>query len=336
MKCSFKEESTVKTVYKYYSIIISVGLLAGSGIGFYDFETPYNFSEVILCTYVIIFAVLNIVSYIFKRVMQKYFGFLYTFLGRAIFYALLGTLALPIMPRNSTELWIWTAFVFACLTILNAILHLIALCYYRRNISLAYVDLEEDKKRRKESVDEKREDHVSEHNEPEGFPVKSVPSIHASNGDSNVTFDCRAFFSPGDEPLNTINSLIKSVKKTLDICVFTITDDRVFKEIVAAFSRGVKIRVISDDEQTKALGSDVGKLAKAGIPTRTDNSPAHMHHKFAIFDNSYAVTGSFNWTRAASNENRENIIVTNHSGLIVQFQKEFDKLWNEFVKNDLK
>jgi len=211
MKCSFKEESTVKTVYKYYSIIVSVGLLAGSGVGFYYFERPYDFSEVILCTYVIIFSVLNIISYIFKRIMQKYFGFLYTFFGRAIFYALLGTLALPIIPRNSTELWIWTSFVFACLTIINAILHLLALCYYRRNISLAYVDLEEDKKRRKESIGEKSEDHESEHT---ASTIKSLPSFHASNGDSNSPkFDCRAYFSPGEEPLNTINSLIANVKK---------------------------------------------------------------------------------------------------------------------------
>jgi len=61
-----------------------------------------------------------------------------------------------------------------------------------------------------------------------------------------------------------------------------------------------------------------------------------MHHKFAVFDNSYVLTGSFNWTRAATKENRENIVITNHSGLVVQFKNEFDKLWNEFAKNDLK
>ena len=59
----------------------------------------------------------------------------------------------------------------------------------------------------------------------------------------------------------------------------------------------------------------------------TDSTEAHMHHKFAIADNDLLLTGSYNWTRSASTENNENVIVTNHEKLVAPFREEFDKMW---------
>jgi phosphatidylserine/phosphatidylglycerophosphate/cardiolipin synthase-like enzyme len=52
-----------------------------------------------------------------------------------------------------------------------------------------------------------------------------------------------------------------------------------------------------------------------------------MHHKFAVADGDLLLTGSYNWTRSASTENNENIIVSNNTPLVKQFQQEFDKMW---------
>ena len=55
-------------------------------------------------------------------------------------------------------------------------------------------------------------------------------------------------FSPGDDCLNDIIELIQSADKYLDVCVFTISDNRISDELIKAYNSGVDIRVISDNE----------------------------------------------------------------------------------------
>ena len=90
---------------------------------------------------------------------------------------------------------------------------------------------------------------------------------------------------------------INRAQKSMDVCVFTITNNRLASAVNAAHQRGVQVRVISDDECMKHKGSDVHWLHEKGIPVRTDlNEATHMHNKFLIIDRTHVLTGSFNWT----------------------------------------
>lgn len=139
-----------------------------------------------------------------------------------------------------------------------------------------------------------------------------------------------ARFSPGMECLNAINSEFRRAAKSADVCVFTITDDRIVEAMLAAHKRGVNVRVISDDEKSTDRGSDIDRLAKAGLDVRTDSSPSHMHHKFAVFDGTRVVTGSYNWTRSAAAHNHENLIISDDTELAIAFVKTFARLWERF------
>jgi cardiolipin hydrolase len=141
----------------------------------------------------------------------------------------------------------------------------------------------------------------------------------------------KAHFSPGSACRNAIGSLLREARKTVDICVFTITDDRITDEIVHALDRGVSIRIITDNDKAEDIGSDTLRLRSLGIPVRTDRTSNHMHHKFAIFDNATCVTGSYNWTRSAAEYNEENIVVQYDTSLIHQFRNAFDTLWESFA-----
>jgi cardiolipin hydrolase len=138
-----------------------------------------------------------------------------------------------------------------------------------------------------------------------------------------------AFFSPGEAPLGKITGLLSAARKTVDICVFTITDDRISKAIVAAHKRGVQVRIISDDDKAGDRGSDVDRLRDLGIAVRVDHTRHHMHHKFALFDRAQLLTGSYNWTRSAQMHNHENVIVTSDARLNGAFNDVFDRLWAE-------
>lgn len=142
----------------------------------------------------------------------------------------------------------------------------------------------------------------------------------------------RVYFSPGPACLNQLIQLISQSKECMDICVFTLTDDRLREPIAAAFKRGVTVRVVTDGDKTKDLGSDIWWLESHGIEVHHEFSKHHMHHKFAVFDQKIVVTGSYNWTRGAEQSNRENILVTNEPGAVHHYLDEFQSLWNEFAK----
>jgi len=139
------------------------------------------------------------------------------------------------------------------------------------------------------------------------------------------------YFSPGSNCRNKIIDLLRNAKKTADICVFTITDNSISREITRSADRGVAVRIISDDEKSEDLGSDIEALARHGIPVRTDNAQSHMHHKFALFDSVELLTGSYNWTRSAADFNEENLIAIRDGNAIRSFQDEFNRLWEKMV-----
>lgn len=137
----------------------------------------------------------------------------------------------------------------------------------------------------------------------------------------------QAYFSPGDQCVSAVTGALRHAKRTVDICVFTITDNRISDAIVDSHRRRVRVRIITDNDKAEDLGSDVIRLDECGIPVRVDRSSNHMHHKYAIVDNECLITGSYNWTRSASEYNEENIVALYERVLIRQFSDHFDKLW---------
>jgi mitochondrial cardiolipin hydrolase len=140
--------------------------------------------------------------------------------------------------------------------------------------------------------------------------------------------DSRACFSPGDACLNTILGELGRARKTADICVFTITDDRIAQAIIAAHQRRVVVRIITDNDKQYDGGSDIERLRRAGVQLKVDETEHHMHHKFAVLDGETLLNGSYNWTRSASAYNEENLVVTSDAGLVQTFSRQFARMWD--------
>jgi len=181
------------------------------------------------------------------------------------------------------------------------------------------------------------------YNEGHFTPVVEVAPKEKEESEPTIPLDLKeslteVMFFPDTEDFINVHRIchyLSSARKTLEICVFTITDDRFSKVLLDAHKKGVEVRIITDDEKSIDPGSDIEAFLKAGIKLRMDCSHAHMHHKFAILDGLIIMNGSFNWTRSASKENRENVMVSNDKAFVAQFQKEFEHLWQEFAKNPL-
>jgi phosphatidylserine/phosphatidylglycerophosphate/cardiolipin synthase-like enzyme len=142
----------------------------------------------------------------------------------------------------------------------------------------------------------------------------------------------RAYFSPGDACLSAILGLLGKARVSLDICVFTITDDRIARAILEAHARGVRVRVITDNDKQYDGGSDIERLRGAGIALKVDETEHHMHHKFALVDGTTLLNGSYNWTRSAGSFNEENLVVSSEPALVQAFARQFTALWDALAR----
>ena len=139
------------------------------------------------------------------------------------------------------------------------------------------------------------------------------------------------YFTPGLSCEEEIWAHIEGAD-TIDIAVYSITNDNIVFAIEEAYQRGAKIRIITDYLQSQGRNSLVPKLRDMGIPIRTNKSEKTnklihkiMHNKFAIFNNKYVETGSYNWTNSATQRNAENCIFLEN--VERKYMREFEKLW---------
>jgi len=158
--------------------------------------------------------------------------------------------------------------------------------------------------------------------------VKLLTPLVSAVPQANVAEAC---FTPQHDGAARIVRLFGEAKKSVDVCVFTITDDRITTAMLAAHRRGVRIRVITDNEKSFDPGSDIERLIQSGLAVRQDHTEFHMHHKFAVFDQRLLLTGSYNWTRSAALHNEENFVLTSDVKLIRAFAQLFEELWEQFT-----
>jgi mitochondrial cardiolipin hydrolase len=156
-------------------------------------------------------------------------------------------------------------------------------------------------------------------------------ALRAHDAPSAPAVTSRAWFGPQDPLAALLASQLEAARQGIDAAVFTITDDRIAAALIAAHQRQVRVRILTDDDKAGDPGSDIWRLQRAGIPVRTDHSPSWMHHKFAVIDGHTLINGSYNWTRAASRDNRENFLISGDPQLVQAYQDAFERLWTEFA-----
>jgi phosphatidylserine/phosphatidylglycerophosphate/cardiolipin synthase-like enzyme len=135
------------------------------------------------------------------------------------------------------------------------------------------------------------------------------------------------YFSPSLDCEERIVEAIKNSKKEIVVAVYSINNKKIVDALETAHNNGVNIRVLTDSLQAAGKSSKVLTLVNAGLNLRVHSVNKIMHNKFAVFDSKKAVSGSYNWTLAASNQNSENCILFDEPNVIKTYLGEFDRLW---------
>lgn len=151
-----------------------------------------------------------------------------------------------------------------------------------------------------------------------------LPPRHAT-----TPTDVAVYFTPGTECEDRIITELGRAT-TVDIAVYSITNPKIADAIIAAHRRGAMVRIITDRTMAGHKSSLIDELSADGIPVRTNRRHKIEHNKFAIFDNQRIVTGSYNWTTAATKSNSENCIFL--PAPAQKYAKRFEVLWRTYYK----
>ena len=117
------------------------------------------------------------------------------------------------------------------------------------------------------------------------------------------------YFSPRGGCTDAIVDELNRAGHTIELQGFSFTSRPIGSALVAAARRGVHVTVLLDGPATSEHRGEPAYVASHGVPVFLDSKHAVHHNKIILIDNRTLMTGSFNFTRAAEEDNAENLLI---------------------------
>jgi phosphatidylserine/phosphatidylglycerophosphate/cardiolipin synthase-like enzyme len=137
------------------------------------------------------------------------------------------------------------------------------------------------------------------------------------------------YFSPDDGVAARIVDLLSRAQESIYFMAFSFTNDAFGETVILQAENGLDVKGVMDYEQVMSnTGTEYDRFAQAGIGVLLDgNFDGLMHHKVFIIDESIVITGSYNFSRNAEENNDENIVIFFSPDIAAQFIKEFERVY---------
>ena len=148
-------------------------------------------------------------------------------------------------------------------------------------------------------------------------------------GPVSVYFSEPGAKNPARSPEDGLARLIDSSRSSFYGAFYDISSERIAGRLMAARARGVDVRLVVEEDNSR--GPVMEALKKAGIPVVTDSGPGLMHNKFAIVDGETVWTGSYNATPNGAAANDNNALAIRSRELAVIFLREFREMFEERI-----
>ena len=155
-------------------------------------------------------------------------------------------------------------------------------------------------------------------------PPTSFPQEHPSS-----TCNWEVYFSPHGGATEAIVKELDKAKSTVLVQAYSFTSAPIAKALLNAHKRGVKVEVILDKSQRTQKYSSATFLSNQGISVKIDAQHAIAHNKVMVIDGETVITGSFNFTKAAEENNAENLLVIGDKKLAERYTEN----WKEHEKH---
>ncbi len=155
-------------------------------------------------------------------------------------------------------------------------------------------------------------------------------NIAAAMADPIEVFFNDPYNAPKDRTIqNMILDDIRGAKKTIDLATYNYTDTKTAKALIDAVHRGVKVRlVIDEDNARKDVISD---LRDGGVSVITAESNGLMHAKYIIIDNAVVISGSANMTLSSFSSDNNFMVRMESPEAAKVFTAEFEEMYLDCI-----
>jgi len=136
------------------------------------------------------------------------------------------------------------------------------------------------------------------------------------------------YFSPNGGCESAVLTWISKANSSIHVLIYSFTLDSIGNALVEAHQRGIEVKAVFEKSQISQY-SEYNRLRNAGISVRNDTNPDLMHDKVMIVDSNIVLTGSFNWSANAQENNNENLIVISSRPVANAFEINFQKIWTQ-------
>jgi phosphatidylserine/phosphatidylglycerophosphate/cardiolipin synthase-like enzyme len=137
----------------------------------------------------------------------------------------------------------------------------------------------------------------------------------------------QVFFSPagGAAGRAALLKTLRLARKEVLIAAYVLTDRGVLEELEALRRKGVRVRVVID---TRNLVNSLDEeMKRAGIEVRKDGNPYTQHNKVIVLDDTWVITGSYNFSASAYRSNNENLLILKSPELAARYRDELEAIW---------
>ena len=133
-----------------------------------------------------------------------------------------------------------------------------------------------------------------------------------------------AHFSPKGGCTDVVVQEIHKARSEVLVQAYSFTSRPIAQALVDAKLRGVHVDIVLDHSNEKEEYTDLHFFLEQGLTPLVDPHHAIAHNKVMVLDSRTVITGSFNFTHQAENENAENLlIIKGHPELVGAYRKDF-------------
>ena len=138
------------------------------------------------------------------------------------------------------------------------------------------------------------------------------------------------FYNRDIETNRKVINVIENADKFVYFAIYTFTRNDIKDALLGAKHRGVEVRGITDKDQLAKIDLQekiIKELRKAGIPVAVQSHSAIMHMKTVVTEKEY-LSGSYNWTAAATDQNDEVI----ETGKDESIRRQYEQVLREVLE----
>jgi phosphatidylserine/phosphatidylglycerophosphate/cardiolipin synthase-like enzyme len=138
------------------------------------------------------------------------------------------------------------------------------------------------------------------------------------------------YFAPNGQVAAHIEDALAGATHSIYFMAFAFTRRDFGQTLLDQAAAGLDVRGVFEGEQLAAGGDSVWKMLNSGgmaEDVRRDGNAKNMHNKVFVIDQSIVVTGSYNFSSAAENDNDENALIIHDPAIAAAYYAQWERIW---------